>query len=138
MLRKLSHASTFKYSQTPFRSYQSLSCGWIYSSKIISSCWKLHHPQLLHLKSQVLKKKKNSIFETHCHTTLKKLCAWTSLKGAFVERKNSRPITSWHVTLPSPQDTANYKAPRIATRFCYHYSETNRNLPSVMQEPITP
>ena len=42
----------------PFRSYQSLSCGWIYSSEIISSCWKLHHLQLLHLKSQVLKKKK--------------------------------------------------------------------------------
>ena len=67
-----------------------------------------------------------------------KLCAWMSLEGAFVERENSRPVTSWHVTLPSPQDTANYKAPRIAARFCYHYSETNRNLPSVMQEPITP
>ena len=46
-----------------------------------------------------------------------------------VEGENSRPITSWHVTLPSPQDTANYKAPRITARFCYHYSETNRNLP---------
>ena len=56
----------------------------------------------------------------------------------FVERENSRLITSWHVTLPSPQDTTNYKAPHIAARFCYHYSETNRNLPSVMQEPITP
>ena len=67
-----------------------------------------------------------------------KLCAWMSLEGAFVERENSRPIISWHVTLPSPQNTANYKAPRIAARFCYHYSETNRNLPSVMQEPITP
>ena len=70
------------------------------------------------------------------HHTLK-LCAWTSLEEAFVERENSRPITSWHVTLPSPQDTANYKAPRIATRFCYHYLETNRNLPSIMQKPIT-
>ena len=46
-----------------------------------------------------------------------------------VEGENSRLITSWHVTLPSPQDTANYKAPRITARFCYHYSETNRNLP---------
>ena len=52
----------------------------------------------------------------------------------IVERENSRPITSWHVTLPSSQDTTNYKVPRIATRFCYHYSETNRNLPSVMQK----
>ena len=51
-----------------------------------------------------------------------------------VESKNSWPITSWHVILPSPQNTANYKAPHIATRFCYHYSETNRNLPSVMQK----
>ena len=67
------------------------------------------------------------------HHTLK-LCAWTSLEGAFVEKENFRPITSWHVTLPSPQDAANYKVPRIATRFCYHYSETNRNLPSVMQK----
>ena len=58
-----------------------------------------------------------------------------SLKGAFVERENSWPIISWHVILPSPQNTANYKAPRIVTRFCYHYSETNRNLPSVMQKP---
>ena len=55
-----------------------------------------------------------------------------------VERENSRPITSWHVTLPSPQDTANYKAPRITARFCYQYSKTNKNFPSVMQEPITP
>ena len=51
-----------------------------------------------------------------------------------IERENSQPITSWHVILPSPQDTGNYKAPRIATRFCYHYSETNRNLSSVMQK----
>ena len=58
-----------------------------------------------------------------------------SLEGAFVKRENSRPITSWHVTLPSPQNTANYKAPCIAARFCYHYLETNRNLPSVMQKP---
>ena len=66
-----------------------------------------------------------------------RLCAWTSLEGAFVERENSRPITSWHVILPSPQNTANYKAPRTTIRFCYHYSEANRNLPSVMQKPIT-
>ena len=66
-----------------------------------------------------------------------KLCAWTSLKGVFVEKENSRFITSWHVTPLSPQNTANYKVPRIATRFCYHYLETNRNLPSVMQKPIT-
>ena len=63
-----------------------------------------------------------------------KLCAWTSLEMAYVEKENSRPITSWHVTLLSPQNTANYKVPRIATRFCYHYSKTNRNLPSVMQK----
>ena len=52
----------------------------------------------------------------------------------IVEKENSRPITSWHVTLLSPQNTVNNKVPRIATRFCYHYSETNRNLPSVMQK----
>ena len=67
-----------------------------------------------------------------------KLCAWTSLEGAFVEGENSRPIPSWHVILPSLQNTTNYKVPCIAARFCYHYSETNRNLPSVMQKPITP
>ena len=54
--------------------------------------------------------------------------------NTVVERENSRPITSWHVTLPSSQDITNYKVPRIATRFCYYYSETNRNLSSVMQK----
>ena len=43
-----------------------LQYGWVYSSEIISSCWKLHHLQLLHLKSQVSK----SIFETHSLTKL--------------------------------------------------------------------
>ena len=95
-------------------------------------------PSTTSLKVSSEKKKKKSIFETHSHTALQKLGAWTSLEGAFVEGKNSRPIISWHVTLPSPQDTANYKAPRIIARFCYHYLETNRNLPSVMQELITP
>ena len=54
-----------------------------------------------------------------------------------VERENSWPIISWHIILPSPQNTTNYKVPRIAARFCYHYLETNRNLPSVMQKSIT-
>ena len=66
-----------------------------------------------------------------------KLCAWTSLEGAFVDKENSWPITSWHVTLPGPQNIVNYKVSRIAVRFCYHYSKTNRNLPTVMQKPIT-
>ena len=39
---------------------------WVYSSEIIPSCWKLHHLQLLHLKSQVSK----SIFKTHSLTIL--------------------------------------------------------------------
>ena len=52
----------------------------------------------------------------------------------IVERENSRPITNWHVTLPSPQVIANYKALCIATGLCFHYLETNRNLPSVMQK----
>ena len=52
---------------------------------------------------------------------------------APVKRENSRPITSWHIILPSPQNTINYKAPRTATRFCYHYTKTNRNLPSVIE-----
>ena len=51
-----------------------------------------------------------------------------------VERENSQPITSLYVILPSLPNTANYKVPRIAARFCYHYSETNKNLPSVMQK----
>ena len=38
-------------------------------------------------ESSEKKKKKSSIFETHSHTTLQKLCAWTSLEGAFVERE---------------------------------------------------
>ena len=65
-----------------------------------------------------------------------KLCGWTSLDGAFVERENSWPITSWHIILSSPQNTANYKAPRTAIRFCYHYLKANENLPSVVQKPI--
>ena len=52
-----------------------------------------------------------------------------------VERENSWPVTSWHFILLSPQNAANYKAPCITARFCYHYSETNKNLPSVMQKP---
>ena len=64
------------------------------------------------------------------------ICSFTS-GVVFVERENFRPITSWHVILPSPQNTANYKALRTATRFCYYYSEANRNLSSVMQKPIT-
>ena len=52
----------------------------------------------------------------------------------IVERENFWPITSWHVILPSPQNTANYKMPCIAARFCYHYLEINRNFPSVMQK----
>ena len=52
-----------------------------------------------------------------------------------VERENSRPITSWHAILSSLQNKANYKVSRIATGFCYHYSETNKNLPIVMQKP---
>ena len=57
-----------------------------------------------------------------------------SLEGAFVERENSRPIISWHIILSNPQKITNYKVPRIVARFCYHYSKTNRNLPSVMQK----
>ena len=50
-----------------------------------------------------------------------------------VKRENSQPITSWHIILPSPQNIANNKAPRTATKFCYHYSETSRKLPSVIK-----
>ena len=35
----------------------------------------------------------------------------------IVERENSRPITSWHVTLLSPQNIANYKAPCTTVGF---------------------
>ena len=35
----------------------------------------------------------------------------------LVKRENSWPITSWHVILPSLQNTANYKVPRIAVGF---------------------
>ena len=49
-----------------------------------------------------------------------------------IERENSQPITSWHIILYL-QNIANYKAPLIATRFCYYYSKTNWNLPSVVE-----
>ena len=91
-------------------------------------------PSTTSLKESSVKISFRNSFQHHTP----KLCVWTSLEGAFVERENSRPITSWHIILLSPQNTSNYKAPRIATRFYYHYSETNRNLPSVMQKPITP
>ena len=55
------------------------------------------------------------------------------LNAHTIERENSRSITSEHNILPSPQNTTNYKAPRIATRFYCHYSETNRNLPSIIE-----
>ena len=65
-------------------------------------------------------------------------CIWFShilnRHNTSVEKENSRPIISWHVTLSSPQNTANYKASRIAARFCYHYLETNKNFPNVMQK----
>ena len=82
-------------------------------------------------ESSEKKKKKISFRNSFPHHTLK-LCVWTSLEGEFVERENSRPITSWHITLPSLQNIANYKAPHVAARFCYHYSEANINFPSVM------
>ena len=85
-------------------------------------------PSTLSLKESSVKISFRNSFPHHTP----KLCVWMSLDGAFIEGENSKPITSWHVILPSPQNTANYKAPRIAARFCYHYSETNRNLPSVM------
>ena len=50
-----------------------------------------------------------------------------------VKRENSRPIISWHTILQSSQSTTNYKVPRTTTRFCYHYSKTNRNLPSIIE-----
>ena len=81
----------------------------------------------LSITKQILYENKTALCLACCH-----------FLHVSLERENSRPITSWHVTLPSPHDTANYKTPRIAAKFCYHYSETNRNLLSVMQEPITP
>ena len=66
-----------------------------------------------------------------------KLCAWTSLEEAFVEKENSQPITSWHVTLLGPQNTVNYKVPRIAVRVLLSLLRSQGNLPSVMQKPIT-
>ena len=66
------------------------------------------------------------------HHTLK-LCAWTSLERAFVERENSWPITNWHIILPSLQSMANYKVSCTATKFCYYYSKTNRYLSSIVE-----
>ena len=70
-----------------FRSYQSLSCGWIYSSEIISSCWKLHHLQLLHLKSQVKKKKKNQFSKLIPTLHSKTVCVNESRGGICREGK---------------------------------------------------
>ena len=58
----------------------------------------------------------DSFRDSFPHHTLK-LCTWTSLEGEFVERENFRPITSWHIILPSSQNIANYKEPRIVARF---------------------
>jgi len=55
------------------------------------------------------------------------------LNAHTVERENSRPISSEHNILSSPQNTTSYKAPRTVARFCCHYSETNKNLPSVIE-----
>ena len=55
------------------------------------------------------------------------------LNAHTVERENSRHISSEHNILSSPQNTTSYKAPCTATRFCCHYSETNKNLPSVIE-----
>ena len=51
----------------------------------------------------------------------------------LAERVNFRPIISWHIILLGPQRMVNYKAPCTATSFYYHYSETNRDLPSVLE-----
>ena len=40
----------------------------------------------------------HSFLDSFPHHTLK-LCTWMSFEGAFVERENSRPITSWHIIL---------------------------------------
>ena len=115
-------------------------CEWlgIYTSYTI---YQLHHRRLCIDKA--------SFFASHWNylsMTVKtfEACHWhlwqhmtKKLRKVLVERENSQPITSWHVTLPSPQNTANYKASRTAARFYYYYSEANRNLPSVMQKPIT-
>ena len=120
-------ADSFSVSSKPF-----IWVGLLFGNHLI--LLKAPPPSTTSLKESSVKISFQNSFPYHTP----KLCAWMSLEGAFVERENSRPITSWHVILPSPQNTANYKAPRIAARFCYHYLETNRNLPSVMQKPITP
>ena len=69
-------------------------------------------------------------FACFCHLKDLKVNTW---KEDVVEKENSQPITSWHIILPNQQNATNYKAPRTTTRFCYHYSKTNRNLPSVIE-----
>ena len=101
----------------PFRSYQSLSCGWIYFSEIISSCWKLNHLQLLHLKSQVCKhiqKKKNQFSKLIPTLHSKTVCVNESRGGICREGKipdlsqadtsyyqvhKIQPITKHHILL---------------------------------------
>ena len=71
--------------------------------------------------------------------TIEKLSVKTISWGVFIfdEPHTLVEFTCWHIILPSSQNTTNYKAPRIVARFYYHYSKTNRNFPSVMQNPIT-
>ena len=133
MLRRLGHVNTFKYLADPF-SVSSKSFIWVgllFGNYLI--LLKAPPPSTTSLKESSTKIHFRNSFP---HNT-PRLCARTSLEGAFVERENSQPITSWHVILPSPQNIANYKAPCITARFCYHYSEANGNLTSVMQKPIT-
>ena len=73
------------------------------------------------------------------HLTWSNLVDQWGFKWVLGCREGKIPdLSQANIILLSSQNTANYKAPRIATRFYYHYSKTNRNLPSVMQEPITP
>ena len=106
MLRRSGHASTFKYSQTPFRSYQSLSCGLIYPSEIISSCWKLHHLQLLHLKSQVCKKKKKK-------NQFSKLIPTLHFKTVCVNESRGGICREGKISDLSQADTSYYQVHKI-------------------------
>ena len=62
-------------------------------------------PSTTSLKESSEKKIKNkkSVFDTHSHTTLQKLCAWTSLEGAFVEREKFSTYhkLTCHITKPT-------------------------------------
>ena len=73
---------------------------------------KVPPPSTTSLKESSVKK---SVFETHSHTTLQKLCAWTSLEGAFVEKEK---FPTYHKLTHHTIKSTKYSQLQ-STAYCY-------------------